>query len=77
MTCSRRGRRSITSRQLLPNAPDVELRTAPGGHLGVLAGRGARRTTWRYLDDFLATHDRGHELRAAELEVKKRVRSAG
>jgi polyhydroxyalkanoate synthase subunit PhaC len=38
---------------LLPGAPDVRLETAPGGHLGVLTGRAARRTTWPYLDDFL------------------------
>ena len=39
--------------QLLPNAPEVRLETAPGGHLGVLTGRAARRTTWTYLDEFL------------------------
>jgi polyhydroxyalkanoate synthase len=42
--------------QLLPNAPEVRLETAPGGHLGVLTGRGARHTTWRYLEEFLADH---------------------
>jgi polyhydroxyalkanoate synthase len=41
---------------LLPNAPQVRLETAPGGHLGVLTGRSALRTTWEYLDDFLAEH---------------------
>jgi polyhydroxyalkanoate synthase len=39
--------------ELLPNAPDVRLETAPGGHLGVLTGRAARRSTWVYLDEFL------------------------
>jgi polyhydroxyalkanoate synthase len=39
---------------LLPNSPDVVLDTAPGGHLGVLAGRKARGTTWRAIDRFLA-----------------------
>lgn len=38
---------------LLPGAPDVRLETAPGGHLGVLTGRSARRTTWSYLGEFL------------------------
>jgi polyhydroxyalkanoate synthase len=38
---------------LLPNAPEVRLATAPGGHLGVLTGRAARRTTWPALDEFL------------------------
>ena len=39
--------------ELLPNSPQVRLETAPGGHLGVLTGRAARRTTWTYLDEFL------------------------
>ncbi|QFU86393.1 alpha/beta fold hydrolase [Amycolatopsis sp. YIM 10] len=39
---------------LLENAPDVRFETAPGGHLGVLTGRKARGTTWRYIDDFHA-----------------------
>jgi polyhydroxyalkanoate synthase len=37
--------------------PDVELSTAPGGHLGVLTGRAARRTTWPTIHDFLRRHD--------------------
>lgn len=43
--------------ELLPNAAEVELHTGPGGHLGVLTGRSAMSTTWRYLDEFLARHD--------------------
>jgi polyhydroxyalkanoate synthase subunit PhaC len=39
--------------ELLPSAPEVRLETAPGGHLGVLTGRSAQTTTWRYLDEFL------------------------
>jgi polyhydroxyalkanoate synthase len=39
--------------ELLPNAPEVRLKTAPGGHLGVLTGRAAKRTTWAYIDEFL------------------------
>jgi polyhydroxyalkanoate synthase len=42
---------------LLRNAQDVRLGTAPGGHLGVLTGRSAERTTWRQLDEFLLEHD--------------------
>jgi polyhydroxyalkanoate synthase len=41
-------------RELLPNAAEVRLDSAPGGHLGVLAGRKARSTTWRAIDRFLA-----------------------
>ncbi len=39
--------------ELLPNAPEVRLETAPGGHLGVLTGRSAPRTTWVMIDNFL------------------------
>lgn len=38
---------------LLPNAPEVIVATAPGGHLGVLTGRSAPNTTWVMIDDFL------------------------
>jgi polyhydroxyalkanoate synthase len=41
---------------VLDNAAEVRFETAPGGHLGVLAGRGARNTTWAYLDEFLGGH---------------------
>jgi polyhydroxyalkanoate synthase len=43
--------------ELLPNAAEVRLETAPGGHLGVLTGRSAIQTTWTHLDEFLAGHD--------------------
>lgn len=42
---------------LLPASKEVRLERAPGGHLGVLTGMGARSTTWEYLDEFLAAHD--------------------
>jgi polyhydroxyalkanoate synthase len=42
---------------LVPNAAEVRLESAPGGHLGVLTGRGAERTTWRHLDEFLLAAD--------------------
>lgn len=42
---------------LLRDAADVRLETAPGGHLGVLTGRAAERTTWRHVDEFLLQHD--------------------
>jgi polyhydroxyalkanoate synthase subunit PhaC len=41
---------------VLDNAAEVRFETAPGGHLGVLAGRGARTSTWRHLDEFLSAH---------------------
>jgi polyhydroxyalkanoate synthase len=42
---------------LLPNAPEVRYHLSSGGHLGVLTGRGARRSTWRCLDEFLRDHE--------------------
>ena len=42
--------------EILPNSPDVRLETAPGGHLGVLAGGAARETTWAMIDDFFDSH---------------------
>jgi len=37
--------------------PHARLRTAPGGHLGVLTGRAARTTTWAEVTAFLAEND--------------------
>jgi polyhydroxyalkanoate synthase len=39
---------------LLTAAPEVQLKTGPGGHLGVLTGRKAAGTTWRWIDEFFA-----------------------
>jgi polyhydroxyalkanoate synthase len=36
---------------------DVRLRTVPGGHLGLLAGRGAKSTTWAQICEFFDRHD--------------------
>ncbi len=41
---------------LVPNAPSVRFEVVPGGHLGMLTGRAARRTTWRIIDEFLDEH---------------------
>lgn len=41
---------------LLTGASEVRLRTAPGGHLGVLTGRSAASTAWAELDRFLRDH---------------------
>ncbi|QIS15182.1 alpha/beta fold hydrolase [Nocardia arthritidis] len=38
----------------LVNAAEVRYETAPGSHLGILTGPGARDTTWAYLDKFLS-----------------------
>jgi polyhydroxyalkanoate synthase subunit PhaC len=42
---------------LLTGAPDVRFEIVPGGHLGMLAGRGARESTWQVLDEWFEQHD--------------------
>lgn len=37
---------------LLTGAPEVRFEVVPGGHLGMIAGRRARDTTWRLLDEW-------------------------
>jgi polyhydroxyalkanoate synthase len=55
---------------LLPNAPEVRIASAPGGHLGVLTGRAARRTTWCQLDEFLAATAQTPEQRRARRHLR-------
>ncbi len=38
---------------LLPNAHEVRFEVVPGGHLGMLTGRAARRTTWVVMDEWI------------------------
>jgi len=38
---------------LLTNAEDVRFEVVPGGHLGMLTGRAARRTTWVIMDEWV------------------------
>jgi polyhydroxyalkanoate synthase len=38
---------------LVPNVDKLRFEIVPGGHLGMLTGRAARRTTWRIIDEFL------------------------
>jgi poly[(R)-3-hydroxyalkanoate] polymerase subunit PhaC len=58
---------------LLTGAPEVRVERAPGGHLGVLTGRSAVRSTWRHLDDFLASHDVPAEIvRRAAVTARER-----
>ncbi|WP_445148291.1 alpha/beta fold hydrolase [Baekduia sp. Peel2402] len=42
---------------LLTGASEVQLKSGPGGHLGVLTGRAAARTTWHWIDEFFARHE--------------------
>ena len=42
--------------RLLPGSSEVRFEIVPGGHLGMLTGRAARRTTWRVMDEWIAEH---------------------
>jgi polyhydroxyalkanoate synthase subunit PhaC len=42
---------------LLSRSRETRLEIVPGGHLGLLAGRGARETTWRALDEWCEQWD--------------------
>jgi polyhydroxyalkanoate synthase len=41
---------------MLSNAAEVRFEIVPGGHLGMLTGRAARRTTWVVMDEWIAQH---------------------
>lgn len=41
---------------LLTGSPEVRFEVVPGGHLGMLTGRAARRTTWLVLDEWILQH---------------------
>lgn len=56
--------------ELLTGAPEVRIASAPGGHLGVLTGRAARRTTWLQLDDFLAATAQTPQQRRARRHLR-------
>jgi polyhydroxyalkanoate synthase len=39
-------------------SPDKQLREIPGGHIGAMAGSGARKHTWPAIDDWLAARSK-------------------
>jgi polyhydroxyalkanoate synthase subunit PhaC len=62
--------------ELLPNAPEIRLESAPGGHLGVLTGRSARRTTWSLIDGFLREHATRARPAKGKTKAKRRATAA-
>jgi len=42
---------------LVTGSPETQLVQSPGGHLGVLTGRAARKTAWPAMENFFAKHD--------------------
>lgn len=39
---------------LLTGSPEVRFEVVPGGHLGMLTGRSARETTWKFIDAWIS-----------------------
>ena len=56
---------------LLSGAPEVRFEIVPGGHLGMLTGRGARTTTWRLLDEWIGQWSTDADPVADEPKVAK------
>jgi polyhydroxyalkanoate synthase len=51
--------------RLLGNAEEVRFEIVPGGHLGMLTGRSARRTTWTVMDEWIERWSTRNEPRKA------------
>jgi polyhydroxyalkanoate synthase len=50
--------------ELLTSSSEVRYEVCPGGHLGVVTGRAARKTTWPLIDEWLDAHDARQVVRA-------------
>jgi len=61
---------------LLRNAREVRFEIVPGGHLGMLTGRAARRTTWVVMDQWIAQHSTPDEADEPAARPTGRKRSA-
>jgi polyhydroxyalkanoate synthase len=57
--------------ELLPNAQEVRFEIVPGGHLGMLTGRAARRTTWVVMDEWIAKYSTADTTKPAQKAAKK------
>ena len=62
---------------LLTASTEVRFEIVPGGHLGLLTGRGARTTTWPALDDWFDQWDSAPAAEAIGTNRKRRHSSAG
>jgi polyhydroxyalkanoate synthase len=55
---------------LVPGVDDLRFEVVPGGHLGMLTGRAARRTTWRVMDEWITAHSSPEAERSTPTEQK-------
>lgn len=62
---------------LLRNAQEVRFEIVPGGHLGMLTGRAARRTTWVVMDEWIAQHSTPDDREQPKATDRPRARAAG
>jgi polyhydroxyalkanoate synthase len=68
---------------LVTGVDDLRFEIVPGGHLGMLTGRAARRTTWRILDEWIAGHSSGQateptpDAKQAEKKAAARTSASG
>jgi polyhydroxyalkanoate synthase len=58
---------------LLKNAAEVRFEIVPGGHLGMLTGRAARRTTWVVMDEWITQHSTPDERAEEAGPARKRA----
>ena len=61
---------------LLAGSPEVRFEIVPGGHLGMLTGRAARRTTWVVMDEWISQWSTEDEEPAAKATRKKASRAS-
>ncbi|KAA1419095.1 alpha/beta fold hydrolase [Nocardioides humilatus] len=61
---------------LLKGSPEVRFEIVPGGHLGMLTGRAARKTTWVVMDEWINQWSTAAEEPSAKKEAAKAAASA-
>ena len=60
---------------LLTGSREVRFEIVPGGHLGMLTGRGARTTTWRVMDEWISQWSTEEPEAAEEPDARAEERS--
>lgn len=61
---------------LLPNAAEVRFEIVPGGHLGMLTGRAAVRTTWQIMDEWIDAHSAAEKPTVVEMPAQSSAKPA-
>ena len=61
---------------LLTGSPEVRFEIVPGGHLGMLTGRAARRTTWVVMDEWISQWSTEEQAPSSKSNAKKSTSTA-